>query len=178
MILFDNGMCSVLRGLQCVALTSCSRGSSSTMVFAVCCSVLQCVVVCCSVVHCGAEWHCSVLQCVAERCSVLQRDYCKRTQIVCCYGKFCVANWALAKYNDAYTRTWLCGTMAMGIHKLIHTILQHLMMVCTNRNTLQHNATQCNTLQHTTTHCITLHHTATHCNTLQHTATHNFCSTR
>ena len=42
-----------------------------TAVFAVCCSVLQCVDVCCSVLQCVAVC-CSVLQCVAVCCSVLQ----------------------------------------------------------------------------------------------------------
>ena len=68
------------------------------IMFAVCCSVLQCVAVCCSVLQyvavilwsqlwCKHNGHnvCSVLQCVAVCCSVLQ------CVAVCCSVLQCVA---------------------------------------------------------------------------------------
>ena len=53
-------------------LPRCDTTLQCVAVFAVCCSVLQCVAVCCSVLQCVAVC-CSVLQCIAVCCSVLQR---------------------------------------------------------------------------------------------------------
>jgi len=66
--------------LCCVAvgfLEVSPMGRVSRM-YAVCCSVLQCVAVCCSVWQCVAVCG-SVFQCVAMCCSVLQR-------VAVCYG--------------------------------------------------------------------------------------------
>ena len=54
------------------------------IVFAVCCSVVQCVAVCCSVLQYVAVFY-SVLQCVAVCCSVLQcvAVCCSVLQFVC-----------------------------------------------------------------------------------------------
>ena len=80
--------CVVVRVLQCVE--GCCRVSISSVLWGVCCSVLQYVAVRCSVLQCVAVC-CSVLQCVAVCCSVLQcvavRDVTLSPQ-----GALCLSN--------------------------------------------------------------------------------------
>jgi len=123
--------CSVLRVLQCVAVTACCSYS-----------VLQCGAVCCS----ALQRRCSVLrvlQCVAVTvcCSVVQ------CVVVCCKAMQCVARIAVC-----------CSvhlTLRVKSQQLYNLNKNKLWIHC---NIFQ---THCNTLQHPTLHCYPLCHTAT-----------------
>jgi len=93
--MFIDDMKLIFQVLQCVAVRCVAWCSvlhhisrcvifDMTIVFHVCCSVLQCVAVCCSVLQCVALC-CSVLQCVAV--CVLQ---CVAVCVLQC-GVWCVA---------------------------------------------------------------------------------------
>ena len=113
------------------------------IMFAVCCSVLQCVAVCCSVLQCVAVilWSqlwckhnghnvCSVLQCVAVCCSVLQ------CVAVCCsvLQSYCGVNFStntmrimFAVMSSCHRRHHVCTNIVVSVCKWsYHSLLQTL----------------------------------------------------
>jgi len=83
-------------------------------VFAVCCSVLQCVAVCCSVLQCVAVC-CSVLQYVAACCSVDMNPGSLHTRnVAVCCSVCCSASWhfEIARDEARDVDRWdhLCGS--------------------------------------------------------------------
>ena len=103
-------------------------------VFAVSCSVLQCVAVCCSVLQCVAVWCCSVLQ---RNLSHITHNLDPTLSTI-----------STLLHTAAY-----CNTLQ---HTAAHcSTLQHTATHC---STQQHTATNCSMLQLIAAHCSTLQH--------------------
>ena len=166
---------------ECCRITSAPRTKTLPIckechtAFAVCYSVLRCVLQCVESVEvthiasCSYVW--SLLQLYWVLFATIHKVYIWRQHLRC---------WCILALQHTATH---CNTMQLNATHC--NILQHTATSC---NALQRNAKQCSILQHTAAHCNTLQHTATHrntpemqmntccsvthCNTLLHTTTH------